>query len=134
MEIDIEWGITSTSTYSKQSTWTEELQKSVSYGISFLAFSASTSVTETISKQISVSMSSSFSISESKTCKAQCPSHNGTWYMYQWIMKVGEIIDTDVVPFYTYSCLYVCPNSKDFVPKCPLDACANTNCTQCDPW
>ena len=79
-------------------------------------------------------MSESFQVSVSRTCETTCGDKNGTFYLYQWVMKIGEIIETDVVPFLAYGCEWVCTQSADLVPQCPLDACANTNCTLCTPW
>lgn len=130
----IEYGVTSTSTYATSESWSEELQETISGGMSFLGFSKSKSVSETVSKSVSESMSSSFTISVSKTCATTCGSKNGTYYLYQWIMEIGEIIHTDTVPFLAYACDYVCTESQNIIPQCPLTACANQNCTVCDPW
>ena len=96
--------------------------------------SAKYAVSYSIGEEISNAMSEAFGVSASKTCKATCGSQNGTYYMYQWLLTVGEIINKDVTPFKAFSCAFICTTSPAFVPICPLDACKNGNCTVCYPW
>ena len=134
LSLTLEYGVTSTSTYAATTTWSEELSETVSSSLSFLVASVSKSVTYTVSKEVSSTMNEAFEISVTKSCEATCDSNSGTNYMYQWVLKVEEVLGTDSQPFLVYACDWICADSADIVPTCPLDACSNGNCTVCTPW
>lgn len=133
-EETIEEGVTTTDTHSLTQTWEHSVTHSWSIGFSFMGFSSSYTVSYEYSHSISRMSSHSVTHETSQSCSAQCPpKDNQNIWVYQWIMEMGRQGDnqpTTTATTCNYFCLYA---EKPTPPACPLSACTNDVCSECDP-
>merc|ERR1712232_751374 len=138
IDMELEWGVTSTTAHSTTSTWSWSLENTIKVGFTFSGLGWSASVSHSVSTEVSHSvantMSSSLSKSVTSTCKASCGEDEGDWTMWQWQMDIGEVCKFgDVCPFTAYSCQFMCRSGKNSTnsPSCPVTQCADSQCNTC---
>jgi len=127
----LHWGYSTTDTTSTTSTIGLEMTTSIEAGTEFAKVDVSLSVSSSISNTVESAISKTSDV----TCSAQCEINtcsSGITYLWNWNMAFRRPWESTASTIMD-SCNWIC-TCTSAPPACPLNACANTVCSQCLPY